>query len=71
MKYLIKSLFAFMGWALFLYGIFAFSEWDYNPLYWSPDARFFWALTVGFSALMGLVIGLGMFAEIQIAKEKK
>ena len=42
----------------FFFGIFAFSEWNVNPDYWSEWTRIFCSITFGFSFVtwLGFVI---------------
>ena len=42
----------------FFFGIFAFSEWNVNPDYWSEGTRIFCSIIFGFSfvAWLGFVI---------------
>lgn len=42
----------------FFFGIFAFSEWNVNPDYWSEETRIFCSIIFGFSfvAWLGFVI---------------
>jgi hypothetical protein len=58
-----NGIIAFAAWTLFLYGLFAFAQWDYNPLYWSDDARDGWAFSIGFSAVSALFAGTGIYLK--------